>query len=180
MLCGIFNAKARQNQRPQRSLSAIKARLSTLGYSFEPQHSVYTISSLARLLNCSKDAVSYWRKLGLKSNKSGHNKGAKVYIRIEDVRQFARKRPELFGGFDRDALFILFENMTMAEKILEKYPKRNRGIADKQPVRCIETGVIYKSHLEAARAFFVSRSGIYKAVTRGCCANNHHFEKVNP
>jgi hypothetical protein len=179
-LCSIFNAKAKQNQRPERSLAAIKARLSTLGYSYEPQHSVYTISSLARLLNCSKDAVSYWRKLGLKTTKSVKNSKGKVYIRIEDVRQLARKRPELFGGFQREALFIIFENMDVVEKILKAYPNRNRGIANKQPVRCIETGVVYDSHLEAARAFFVTRSGIYKAVTTGCCANNHHFEKVNP
>lgn len=180
MLCGIFNAKAKQNQRPQRSPAAIKARLSTLGYSFQPQHSTYTIASLARLLNCSKDAVSYWRKLGLKTTKSARNPKAIVYIRIENVRQFARKRPELFGGFDRDALFIIFENMDMVEKILEAYPKRNSGIAEKQPVRCIETGVVYSSYVEAARAFFVTPSGIYRAVTTGCCANNHHFEKVNP
>ncbi len=179
MLCGIFNAKAKQNQRPQRSLNAIKARLLTLGYSIEPQHSTYTIASLARLLNCSEGAISYWRKLGLKTTKSAKNPKAKVYIRIEDVRQFARRRPELFGGFDRDALFIIFENMDMVEKILKAYPKRNCIITEKQPVRCIETGVVYSSYLEAARAFFVTRSGIYKAVTTGCCANNHHFEKVN-
>ena len=57
-------------------------------------------------------------------------------------------------------------------------PIRPRG---RRPVRCIETGVVYSSIIEAAVDIGVSRSGIYSTCTGNCkTIKELHFEFVDP
>lgn len=44
-----------------------------------------------------------------------------------------------------------------------------------QPVRCIETGVVYESAMAAGKAIFAESSSIYKAIRRGTPCFGHHF-----
>ena len=64
---------------------------------------------------------------------------------------------------------------------LKEYHKRKIGDSASKPVRCIETGIIYKSSVEAAKSVGLkSASGI-----NGCCngrgksAKGYHWEFVN-
>jgi hypothetical protein len=178
-LHNMFNSVASRYNRPQRSINAIKTKLATLGYSVDPRVGYFTLSSLGRVLDCHPSTISYWCKIGLEHTQKCKKPGGLVHIKIDDLKAFARKRPELFGGFDRINLFLVLEDSKLVERILEKHPTRNRGIRPPQPVRCIETGKVYSSYIDAGKDYFISSNGIYKAVLRKSPVNGHHFERIS-
>jgi hypothetical protein len=179
-LHNVFNAVASRHKRPLRSINAIKSKLAALGYSIDPRIGYFTLSSLGRVLDCHPSTIRHWCKVGLEYTQKSKQPGSLVHIQINDLKAFARKRPELFGGFDRINLFIALEDTKLVERILEQHPTRNRGIRAPQPVRCIETGKVYNSYIDAGKDYFISSNGIYKAVLRKSPVNGHHFERINP
>jgi hypothetical protein len=178
-LHNVFNSVASRHNRPQRSINAIKSKLATLGYSIDPRIGYFTLSSLGRVLDCHPSTIRHWCKIGLEYTQKSKRPGSLIHIQINDLKAFARKRPELFGGFDRVNLFIALEDIKLVERILEQHPKRNRGIRPRQPVRCIETGKVYSSYIDAGKDYFISSNGIYKAVLRKSPVNGHHFERIS-
>lgn len=178
-LHNMFNSVASRYNRPQRSLNAIKTKLATLGYSVDPRVGYFTLSSLGRVLDCHPSTIGHWCKIGLDYTQNCKKPGSLIHISINDLKAFARKRPELFGGFDRINLFLVLEDSKLVERILEKHPTRNRGIRAPQPVRCIETGKVYKSYVEAGKDYFITPNGLYKAIIRKAPVNGHHFERIS-
>lgn len=61
------------------------------------------------------------------------------------------------------------------------YGKHNSKIADSKnkPVICIETGIIYKNGIEAAKAYGLSSSQIYGVLNGRCkTAGKYHWKRV--
>lgn len=178
LIC-VFNQFNQQKGNEYRTACSIKLKLNELGLSLRPQYSLLSCNALARLLGVSADAVLYWTKIGLAYSKQRDVPRSPRFISAANLRKFARKRPELFGGLNSIDLYIALESKSLVEFITTNYPNRHRGTKPPQRVRCVETGRIYSSYMEAAKAHYVTRSGIFKAVKFGRTANGHHFEKVN-
>jgi len=174
-LCHTFNCFASRNNRPQRSVLSIKRKLDLLGYSSKPEIGSFTTVALGRLLGCSHETVRSWCKKGLEHKYRYNTHHGIIDIKINNLKSFARKYPHLFGGFNRTDLFIALEDAKLIDYILENYPKRNSAMRDKQPVRCIETGRIYGSFVEAARNYLITPAGFRSAIIRGSAIAGHHF-----
>lgn len=179
-LIRVFNQLNKEQGNQHRTALSIKLKINELGLSLRPQYNVLSCSALARVLGVSTDAVSYWTTIGLSYTRQRNVAHSPRFISAANLRKFARERPDLFGGLNPIDLYIALESESLVEFITTNYPNRSRGIKPPQAVRCIETGRVYASYMEAAKANFVSRSGIYKAVKFGTKANGYHFERVNP
>lgn len=178
-LVRIFNQLNKENGNPHRSAHSIKLKIHDLGLSLRPQYNLLSCNALARVLGVSVDAVRYWTTIGLAYSRQRNVPRSPRFISAANLRKFARERPELFGGLNSVDLYIALESESLVEFITTNYPNRNRGITPPKRVRCIETGRIYNSYMEAAKAHHVTRSGIFKAVKFGTKANGHHFEKID-
>jgi hypothetical protein len=174
----VFNAQNGLRGNPKRTAHSIKLKVHHLNLSLRPTF-IHTASSLARLLGVSSDAVRYWVSIGLKSTRQTDIPNSPHYITPANLRKFARQRPELFGGINSIDLYIALECEKLVEYITTNYPKRSNFLHPPKRVRCVETGRIYNSYKEAAKAVYVSRSGIHKAVKRKGTANGFHFELVD-
>lgn len=171
----VFNRQNSLCGNPKRTAYSIKLKANHLNLSLRPTF-LHTASSLARLLDVSCDAVRYWVSIGLESTKQTDIANSPHYITPASLRKFARQRPELFGGINSIDLYIALECEELVEYITTNYPsRRNRP----KRVRCVETGRIYNSYKEAAKAVYVTRSGIYKAIKRKGTANGFHFVLVD-
>ena len=180
-LIRAFNQQICLHGFEKRTDHSIRSKLQKLGFSENVQHGVYTVGMLSKSLGIPFGTVANWIKLyGLKYYRTSKKRGAIKYITAKNLRDFARVRPQSFGGVDFIDLFLILEDHQLTEYIVKNHRLRP-GRIQPQPVRCIETRICYSSYVEAARAFFVSPSAIYKSVTFGEPANRHHFEKVkNP
>jgi len=174
-----FNQQNTTNGRAKRSGISIRLKLHELNISLEPKYRYLTASGYARLLGISNDAVRYWLQIGLKGTKNRDVPRSPIYIKTEDLRDFARINPRFFGGIPRIQLFLAIEDADLVDYIVKTFPDRNTCIRKPMKVRCIETGKIYESQSAAAKAMFVNRSIISRSVRRGHAANGHHFEKIN-
>lgn len=178
-LIRVFNQLNKENGNPHRTAHSIKLKIHDLGLSLRPQYNLLSCNALARVLGVSVDAVRYWTTIGLAYSRQRDVPRSPRFISAANLRKFARERPELFGGLNSVDLYIALESESLVEFITTNYPNRNRGLTPPKRVRCIETGRIYSSYMEAAKAHYVTRSGIFKAVKFGRKANGYHFEKVD-
>jgi len=180
-LARAFNQQLNQLGLKKRTRNSIRTKIQRLGFSLNVQHGVYTVGMISRNLNISPKTINTWvRNYGLNFYRVAKNKNAIKYITAKHLRDFARKRPQSFGGVPFIDLFLVLEDQQLTEYIVKNYPHRP-GRLPPQPVRCIETRKVYGSYVEAGKAFHVSSSTIYKSVKFGHPANEHHFEKVeNP
>lgn len=180
-LVRAFNQQIGLHGYEKRTTWSIRSKLQKLGFLETVQHGVYTIGTLAERLNLPRGTVTNWVRLyGLKFYKVTKKRNASKYITAKNLRDFARIRPQSFGGIPFIDLYLVLEDQQLTEYIVKNYPRRP-GRLQPQCVRCIETGMIYSSYIEAAKAFHVSSTYIYKSVKYGIAANNHHFEKIaNP
>lgn len=163
---------------PKRTRFSIRTRLQKLGYSVNTQHGVYTIGMISRHLGIPFCTVAHWVKKGWLEHYCVTKSEKPIrYITAKHLRNFARKRPQSFGGIDFVDLYLILEDKQLSEYIVDNYPRRN-GRIQPQPVRCVETGKTYRSYQEAAKALFVDVSSIYRAANFGTQAVGFRFEKI--
>jgi hypothetical protein len=174
-LIRVFNAQNKIAGRPKRSAVSIKLKVDKLGYSLEPKYRYLSASALARVLGISNDAVRYWLQIGLKGVRNRDVPRSPVYITATELRKFARNNPRFFGGIPRIDLYIALEDEDLADQIFRQYPNRNSCIKKPVRVKCVETGRIYNSQSDAARAIYVNRSIVFRAVKYGHRAAGYHF-----
>ena len=174
-LIRIFNTQNKLAGRPKRTAISIRSKLEKLGYSLEPKYRYLSASALARVLGISGDAVRYWLQLGLKGVRNRDVPRSPVYITAVELRKFARKNPRFFGGISRIDLYLALEDEDLVDQILAQYPKRNSCIQKPVRVKCVETGRIYNSQSDAARAIYVNRSIVFRAIKYGHRAAGYHF-----
>ena len=176
-LINAFNKHARSIGLEKRTGHSIRSKLTKLGYSQDVRHGVYTAGVIARTLGIPFGTVTTWFRYGLEFYRLRDDKLATKYITAKNLRDFARKRPQSFGGCDFVDLYLVLEDRQLTEYIVKTFPKRPGRISP-QRVRCIETKQVFNSYVEAGKTFFLTPSSIYKSVKFGEPAAGYHFEKI--
>lgn len=183
-LVRAFNCAACGCGFTKRTTFSVWSKMKDLGLSLNTKYCVYTTTTVAETLGISVDTVRSWfrpnRKNSLKFYKQRQSRCSTKYTTTKSLRDFARANPQCFGGIDFIDLYILLEDIKLVEYITENFPRRNKPACMPRKVRCVETGQIFDSQADAAKAFFVSETAIYTAIKHKRTANNHHFERINP
>ncbi|ABB56750.1 hypothetical protein [Synechococcus elongatus] len=144
-----YRAIAKQNGWPERSKAALYYRSRLLGLRAVATDDNLNRYEVARQLGIQPHRVRTWvdRYPCLKSRKVG-----RCYrLSLADLRNFALKRPYLFWGVDEIGLANLIGE-TYAPHVLRKNHRKDT----RRAVICVETGAVYPSLHQAARAFMRS------------------------
>jgi excisionase family DNA binding protein len=144
----------------ERSDASLDTKVERLGKTFLPVGAWLTTGGVAETLGISSGSVTKWlmRHQDLKRLMIGR----RCYIRREDLKKWARKHPEMFGGIERWRLLQLFESEHLVD-LLSQYQHRPNVV----PVRCVETGQVYASQSAAARALHLDYSSVSLARREG-------------
>jgi hypothetical protein len=173
-----YQAAARQHGWPMRSKSAIIQRLHRMGLQARCRHGDWlTYYAVGELLGCSGDRVAGWsRKAAVRELLKPRWRGKGWYVRRDNWRRLAKKMPQILGGFDADALYLLLEDRDLAEQVAAEH----RTTLGDWRVRCIETGRMYSSCSAAARELHVDHTTINLAIRqrRPVAALGMTFEQV--
>jgi transposase len=171
MIPQLYNCWAYKHGFPSRSANALRQRIEKLHASTRAVGTWLTTGGIAKTLEVSCSTVEGWARYydDMPRKKYGKKKTRKVsyFSRIE-LRKWARKHMQLFGGIERSRLVMLFEDERLADEIVEKYPCRPNGLLDKsRTVRCVETGETWPSIRAAALALYVSRESVARSIRTG-------------
>lgn len=163
-------------RRPARSSHAMRLKAEELGLSRKPEGKYISTGLIRQLTGYSYDKIYSWIRSGKLNAVSRSNaKNSPQYISRLNLRRFARKHPEQFGGIDQANLTMLFDSEFLASKIVEmNLPKITR----ETPVLCVETGRRYVSIAEAARREHVDKRGIWSAIQLGSSICGKHYRRV--
>lgn len=175
LLVSTFRQQAKIHRWPLRSADALQCRARLLGLNLRHVAGTWvTTGSIGEMLGVSLYCVNHWfRRHPLERRCTGNA----CYYKRSDVRRWARKHPEYLGGIAVDRLFMLLEDRKLAEWIVENYPHRPPSRWETNRVRCIETGRVYASQGEAARAHWVTPGAIHHAMAEGYAVDGkYHFE----
>ncbi len=178
-LVRAFNCAACGCGFTKRTTFSVWSKMKDLGLSLNSKYCVYTTTTVAETLGISVNTVRSWfrpnKENSLQFYKQRQSRCSTKYVTSKSLRDFARVNPQYFGGVDFVDLYILLGDIKLVEYITENFPHRKRS-----RVRCVETGQIFNSQKEAAKAFFVSETAIHIAIKYGRTANNYHFKRLNP
>ena len=168
-----FNAWAREHGIPQRTPVSVKRQIERRHLSLRVCGDWITTGVIAHILGISLTTPLYWIQRGILPARQFHRSSRQPwFIRRADVVALARQRPELFGGIERGRLAQLLENERLADQITAEHHRRQNT---PRRVRCVETGRLYRSTREAARAVFVARQLIQRAISTGRRAGGFHW-----
>jgi len=150
---------------PVRTKAALRHRITRLGYSARVTTGQWTsMGGAAQILGCSHSRVEKWlSRARVAAILRPVRCGTFQYVSRKNWRRLAREMPHQFGGFDVERLYCLLEDRELAEAVARRYPLP-RG---DWRVRCVETGQVWPSQIQAARALNVSREAISSAIRRG-------------
>jgi hypothetical protein len=171
MVPACYNDWAIEHGYPERSAEAMRGRVERSGVPRQTSGSWVRSDAIAGTLGVSTQTVMRWTQMGLKSQSFGTGLRARYFMR-EWIRQFAKRRPDLFAGFPESALFQILENEKMAADLASR--ERPQWVTCK-PVICVETGQQYPTIRAAARAAYVTNERMSKVVRRGGTANGKHW-----
>lgn len=160
-----YSKFATENGFPKRSKSAFSQRVNKLGYNLEPLTVMIGTKRLAELLDIPRGTVDDWPRQGLKI--SCRLKDGTRYYDLKEIKNFAKARPQNFGGLKYKNLYRVLGDERLCRQIVLNYPRRHRGISSPRRVLCITTNRVYGSLAEAGRANFVSKTAVYKSCKHG-------------
>jgi hypothetical protein len=157
-----FQRYAKQQGWPVRSYWAIVKRLRRTGQPARArQGEVITSGGAADILGCPRGRVVSWlARKDIAEILQPRRVGRVRYVERRAWRQLAREMPQVLGGFDVDALYVLLEDRDLAEQLAATHPVTLRDTR----IRCVENGAIYSSCHEAARLHHVHPSTINLAI----------------
>jgi len=157
----MFKSHCTKNNWPTRTFFAFEQRVLRLGYSKKSLHSMITPSRLAGLLGISSNCIDDWPRQGLRISYVGKNRAR--YFTIDEVKRFAKERPQNFGGIPYQNLFVVFGDEELCSYIRANYPKRNTCLKPRRRVLCVTTNKIYNSLTAASKDTFLHKASIYKS-----------------
>lgn len=175
-----YNRWAKKHGYPPRTKRAIDHLASKLGLSLLPDGDYVTTGYISRMLGISIYAPQRWVEDNLVEHKR-RGKGKYAYISRKNLRGLARRKPYLFAGCSRENLYALLESEELAEEISENY--RTRGLCftpinQQRLVHAVGTNLIFSSVGQAAKAVYVRRQVISRAIQRNWKAAGYHWEYV--
>lgn len=154
----LYQAKAKKKKWPYRTATAIASRVYREIGDRRATQKNFTITALSALLNYPRDIVRGWNRNGwLKTEKAGHL----TKITQESLDKLAATHPEVLANAGWDALVFLFGEEKAEEIQQLHYPHRKR------PIRCLRTGTVYPSVVEAAKRNYLHPTTLRKWAKRG-------------
>lgn len=182
-ICRHYNLWAATNGRPKRTRASLVTALSRHRFPRRAVGSWVTTGGIAATLGLPSSTVEAWARRrdfpGVQGRQGERRPGTPRYVYRPDLRDWAKKHPQLFGGIDRAALVMLLEDEELADWIADNYPRRPQGLeATARPVRRLDTGEVYPSLSAAGRAVYVHRKAIEEAIAFGRRSAGVHWEFV--
>jgi len=157
-----WTAEAAKRGWKDRNIHALRTRIYRLGCQSTPTGKWMTVSGLLGL-GIHRKTLSDWLTQGVIPSRLTRGRNLR-YFKRSDVRALARREPWRFGGCQADDLFCVLEDRELAERIAADYPYR-QGMAI--PVRCLDTGRVWPSASEAARAVYCTQQAINDGIREG-------------
>lgn len=162
--CRIFsayNAWASGHGYPARSQKALHIKAHRLGLSLRAIGAWLTNKAIADILGISMKTVESWaRRYPDYPKRKVDQRMPCGYTKRSELVKWASRHPHLFGGIDRDRLFMLLENDTVVDSIVKQYPFRPATT----PIKCLDTGKVWPSMRAAANELYVVRATIHDAI----------------
>jgi hypothetical protein len=159
---------------PERTRMAVEAKIEKL-IKFENLSRKCTLNNwsryeLARILGISADRVRGWCEAGgLRSSKVARNQSA---IARKALKEWMLEHPELVSDVEEDRLSFVLEDPNAVSEIKRHKPSR-KGYP--MPVVCVGTGEKYPSIKAAARANYLSRGSVMRAIKSGKASAGHKW-----
>jgi hypothetical protein len=168
---GRFN-----NSRPRRTATALRRKADELGLLRRCTGAYLTSGALRAMLGVSYEQARRWILSGqLPARRWGEGQAYPYWIRRQDLRAFARERPELFGGLSEGQLVELLDSERLAAEIVAmELPRPRQCVA----VECVETGRRYRSIKAAARAAYVTPQRMAVVLAQGSTANGRRYRRA--
>jgi hypothetical protein len=173
LLMMTWTAEAAKRGWKDRNAHALRTRIYRLGCHSTPTGKWLTVSGL-RGLGIHRKTISTWLTQGLIPSRLSRGRNMR-YFKRSDVVGLARREPWRFGGCDADDLFCVLENRELAEWIATEYPFR-QGV--RTPVRCVDTGRVWPSAADAARAVYCTQQAINDGIRAGRKVVGMRWERV--
>lgn len=159
-----YNSWATRHGHVHRTELAMRRKVEQLGGSRRAVGTWVTTGLLCQLLGVSHETPLRWLRDGwIPSLRFGKGPAHNHYIKRKDLQKLARLKPHLFGGQDEATLVQLLDHERLAKAIVAlEMPSPRQA----KPVVCIETGQLYPSIGQAARAVYVTPARLQKVVGR--------------
>jgi hypothetical protein len=159
---------------PERTRRAIEAKAKRLtareNLSRKCTLNNWTRNELARTLGISPDRVRSWCRVGgLRESKVARNQSA---IMRKVLKEWMLERPELVADIEKERLDFVLEDSQAIQEIKRHKPSR-KGYPC--PVICIDTGQKYPSAKAAARANYLSKGCVIRAIKTGGTSAGHRW-----
>ena len=151
-----------ENDLPQKSFRAFRSKLHRMNVSQRASSDYVGMQELADLMGRSRSAIERYIRKGLPIM---HRTPGNVYTTYEEIYKFAKKYPMYFGGISQERLLRILGDEKLARKIIREFPT-DANTAKPIPVICVETGVVYRSMVEAAERHFVTAESLRKAISQ--------------
>ena len=163
--------------RPHRTAKALLIKANKLGISRRAVGQFITTGAIKELTGYSYPRIHRWINSGDLTTKKYAGCGSPNFIARKDLRDFARKHPEQFGGLSESTLVQLLDSEKLAAVIVAKeLPKWKKCVE----VECVETGQRFASIISAARAAYVNKERMRVVLITGGAANGRHYRRVEP
>ena len=162
--------------RPHRTATALRRKADGLGLLRRSVGQFITAGAIVGIAGFNYERIRQWILSGeLKSRRYGEGSAFPYYICRKDLRAFARKHPEQFGGLRLGELVQLFDSEKLAEEIAAMELPR---LSQKVPVMCVDTGKRFESIQAAARAAYVTPTRMQTVLREGTTANGLRYRRV--
>jgi len=172
MVVAEFNRR-----RPARTEYAMLNKVDQLRLLRKPEGEFIAICAIKALTGYSSEKICLWIDSGdLPAVARSEATNSPRYISRKNLRAFARKRPDQFGGMGQAELTQLLDCEKLAAKIVEmRLPKLSNSIE----IECIETRRRFSSIAAAARDARVSHKFVSRAIRQGFSVRAKHYRRVD-
>jgi hypothetical protein len=171
MVPAVFN-----RFRPHRTATALRRKADGLGLLRRSVGQFITAGAIVGIAGINYERIRRWiLSRELKARRYGEGSAFPYYISRKDLRAFARKHPEQFGGLSQSELLQLFDSEKLAEEIAAMELPR---LSQKVPVMCVETGKRFESIQAAAKAAYVTPTRLQTVLRDGTTANGLRYRRV--
>lgn len=174
-LPAAYNQWAKNSGHPKRTALAISSALIRYGISRKAEGEWIRVGYVAEVLGISIDVPQRWAEQKLLPYYINPKKKGQRYFTRSNLVDLARRQPDLFGGIDRDRLFLLLEDSDLVDSILSAFPNRK---GSGKLIMAVESGQVFPSLCAAARAIGVCPQSIYFAMKRGRRCAGFHWKHV--
>lgn len=165
--------------RTPRTRLALARRTNVLGGCRIPEGEWLTIGAVSAILGIDREKPRRWIRSGkIRAKRESSRRPSPHYVSRRSFQHWARQDPAFFRPYPRDALVTLFNSTHVADWVYQHPPVAAKTRC--RPVRCVETGRVYRSITEAASCNYVATSRIQAIVNTDETACGRHFVDAMP